>query len=283
MTSSHEAIKAFKAITEQEKRFPDAHIYTNIKKFGVDLNSLAQNNPYLFQTFTQVFSGEATEETIILWDMIQKAYKELTEKGLLVFKNVRDDIMNKKMSELNAKVNGPNLVPLEKIVELLTEKKRKGVISVQVDFVEFMDLLEKYYEFQHRDFFSRFGVQQVDFAKMLGLTNNEYKKLCTMKVSKDLNAAKICVLTKMYENINGMPYVDFWHYLLDRDFCGISNGTVTNMYNYEEEDNKDFEKDGIMISGNLFKNMRKMIFKEIAQCPQYQGKMPNDIEFRICW
>lgn len=284
--NTKEALKNWKAQLEQQKKFPNAHIYTNIKNQGVDMKELATKNPYLYEMFTRIFSGVETPETVQLWKNYKQAYEELEAQGLFKIKNVREKVMEKKINEFIEKVNGHNLVPLEELEEVVTEKKRKGEVSIQVEFNDYIHLLEKHYGINYRDFFGKFGKESVDYAKLLGMTKSEYDKYCRTKPSEDVNAAKVCVITGKYQEVNGMPYVDYWHHLLDSDFAEISNGSVTTMWNepeYEEENAEDFESDGVVVSKELFLNLRKMIFKEIAQYPYYKGEIPEEIEFHIWW
>ena len=83
-----------------------------------------------------------------------------------------------------------------------------------------------------------------------------------------------------------MPYVDFWHHLLDYDFAEVSNGSVITMWFEEEDEDEDDEGDDEIKNNDvnaLFHNMRKVMFKEISQHPYYGGEQPEEIEFHIWW
>lgn len=281
MKTAKEALKYWEQLKEQEKRFPQAHIYTNIKNQGVDMQELAKTNPYLFEMFTRIFSGVETPETVQTWNYYKQAYEELEAQGLMKFKNLRDKVMNEKMNSFVKKVDGPCLIPLSELEEVVTEKKRKGEVSIQLEFNDYMDLIEKYYGFDHRDFFQKHGKEKVDYATMLGLTKKEYKEYSNVSPSKNLIAAKMCVLHDKYEEVNGMPYVDFWHHLMDHDFAEVSNGSVMTLWaDYEPE---DFEDEEIEVPAVLFEKFRKVLFKEVTQYPYYQGEEPEEIEFHIWW
>lgn len=297
MQNSKKTVENYKALKiqqkTQQKTQPQAHIYTNIKKLGVDLEKLARTNPYLYTTFTRIFSGIATPQTLTLWDNLQKAYKELEEQGMLNFENVRETIMRKKMVDFSKKVNGPCLIPLDELLEVVTEKKRKKVVSIEVDFNDYMDLLEKHYKFQHRDFFQRFGKEPINFAKILGMTKKEYKEYSKLNANENYNAAKLSVITQVYNNMNEMPYADFWHYLMDNEFMEVSNGCIMSMYSEAEDDEHEdsktqdyryiVEKDGVIATHYLFNDMRQVIFKEMSQHPSFKGETPEEINFYIGW
>lgn len=84
--NTKEALKNWKAQLEQQKKFPNAHIYTNIKNQGVDMKELATKNPYLYEMFTRIFSGVETPETVQLWKNYKQAYEELEAQGLFKIK-----------------------------------------------------------------------------------------------------------------------------------------------------------------------------------------------------
>lgn len=285
MKNTVEALKYWKKMQEQEKIVPQAHIYTNIRNQGVNMEDLAQKSPFLFDMFTRIFSGVETEENIKLWNNYKKAYEELEKSGALNIKSVRDEKMQNLIDDFIKKVEGENRIPLNELEEVITEKKRKGNVSIQVEFNDYMDLIEKHYDFQHRDFFKKHGKDNSEIIKVLGLTKNEYNKYANIRPADNLISAKICVLTSIHDEINGMPYVDFWHHLLDRDFAEISNGSVTTMWIDDEYDEDEDDEDEIKVKdvNTLFHNMRKVIFKEISQYPYYNGEQPEEIEFHIWW
>lgn len=279
--NSEQAIEYWGKMQEQEKMFPQAHIYTNIKNQGVDMKNLAETKPYLFEMFTRIFSGVETPEEVHAWKNYQQAYNELESQGLLKFSGNREAVMQEKIDEFVKKVDGPYLVPLTELEEVITEKKRKGQVSVQVDFNDYMDLLEKYYGFEHRDFFQKFGKENLDYKKILGLSEEEFTKAYNLSPYEDIVATKISILDSFYNESQGMPYVDFWHYLMDNDFMEVSNGSVQTMWiDSEAEDEED---DGIVIPAIVFDKMREMIFKEISQYSYYENQKPSEIEFYISW
>lgn len=281
MRNAKETQKYWKEMQVQEKQFPHAHIYTNIRNMGVNMDEMSQKNPYLFEMFTRIFSGIGTSETIQTWKNYEQAYKELFDAGLLNFRSLRNQIMKKKIDEFVSKVNGTYLIPLSELEKVITEEKRKGEISLQVDFNDFLDLLEKYYEIEHRDFFQRFGKDKPDYASLLNLTKEEYKKHSNFSPSQDLIATKIVVLQDKYETVNGMPYVDFWHHWMDNDFAEVSNGSIE--YLWADTKETDVVEEGIKIPAILYQKMREVMFKEISQHPYYQGKKPDEIKFYIYW
>lgn len=279
--NSEQAIEYWGKMQQQEKMFPNAHIYTNIKNQGVDMQQLAENNPYLFEMFTRIFSGVETPDNVQMWKNYQQAHKELESEGLLKFSDSRETVMQEKINEFVNKVDGPCLVPKEELEEVITEKKRKGVVSIQVDFDDYMSLLEHYYQFEHRDFFGRFKNKNTDDSTMLGLTKEEYEKHSKLSPAQDVIAAKMSILYNLKQEHEGMPYADFWHYLTDHDFMDVSNGSVNSMWlDHETEDEED---DGIIIPAIVFAKMREMMFKEIAQYDYYKNQQPSEIEFYISW
>lgn len=279
--NAQQAKEYWEKMQQQEAMFPNAHIYTNIKNQGVDMGQMAENNPYLFQMFTSIFSGVETPQNVQTWKNYHQAYVELEAQGLLKFSNSREKVMQEKIDEFVKKVDGPCLVPKEQLEEVITEKKRKGVVSIQVDFDDYMTLLENHYKFEHRDFFARFGKKTNNEAALLGLTKEEYEKHSKFSPAQDVIAAKMSVLYNLHQENEGMPYADFWNYLTDHDFMDVSNGSVNTMWlDHETEDDED---DGIVIPAIVFDKMRQLMFKEIAQYSYYENKQPQEIEFYISW
>lgn len=281
--NQEQAVDYWGKMQEQEKMFPQAHIYTNIKNQGVDMEKLAQTNPYLFQMFTRIFSGVETPETVQTWKNYQQAYNELQAQGLLNFSSKREEVIQAKIDEFVKKVDGPCLVPVEELEEVITEKKRKGVVSVQVDFNDYMDLLENYYDFNHRDFFKKFENAVLDYEKLFNLTPEQMKYHSNLAPSQDLLSAKMSVLYDLREQYEGMPYADFWHYLMDHDFMDVSNGSVQTLWFDNEAEDEDEEDDGIVIPSILFAKMREVMFKEISQYSYYKNEKPSEMEFYISW
>lgn len=281
MKTVKEALKYWKQLKEQEKSFPNAHIYTNIKNQKVDMEELAKTNPYLFDMFTRIFSGVEKPETVQTWKNYKQAYEELESQGLLQFKNIRNKIMKEKMDSFFAKVDSNCLVPLNELEDVITEKKHKGQIDIQVDFNEYIHLIEKYYDFDYRDFFQKFKQEKLDYKSILGLSKEEFDKHYAMSPIQSFVATKIAILSDKYDEVNGMPYVDFWHHLLDHDFAEVVNGAV--MYLFSDYEVEEFNVEEIQVPGILFQKFRKVLFKEIAQLPFYKGKEPEEIEFHICW
>lgn len=281
MKTPQESKKYWKKMQEQEKNFPNAHIYVNIKNMGVDMEKMTKTNPYLFDVFTRIFSGVSTPENIQLWKNYEQAYKDLESQGFFKFKNVLAKAMQCKIEEFVKKVDGPYLVPLVELEDVITEKKKKGEVSIQVEFNDYMELLEKYYEFDHRDFFNKFNSNKPDFAKLLELTPQEYASHYNMSPAQDLMATKIIILHDKYESINDMPSVDFWSHLLDHDFAEVSNGSIKRMWSHYEE--KDQKLDGIKVSAIVFEKIRELMFKEIAQYPHHTIQDVDEIDFYIYW
>lgn len=279
--NAQQAKEYWEKMQQQEAMFPNAHIYTNIKNQGVDMEKMAENNPYLFQMFMSIFSGVETSQNVQTWKNYHQAYVELEAQGLLKFSNSREKVMQEKIDEFVKKVDGPCLVPKEQLEEVITEKKRKGVVSIQVDFDDYMTLLENHYKFEHRDFFGRFGKKTNNEAALLGLTKEEYEKHSKFSPAQDVIAAKMSVLYSLHQENEGMPYADFWNYLTDHDFMDVSNGSVNTMW--LEHETEDDEDDGIVIPAIVFDKMRQLMFKEIAQYSYYENQQPNEIEFYISW
>ena len=138
-----------------------------------------------------------------------------------------------------------------------------------------MDLLEKYYDFDSRCFYKTEGSFDREMrASMLNISLDEYNNYCRVYPYESILATKVCILSRFDQEINGQPYMDFWHHLLDYDFCEISNGSSAYLSNTSMKNIKF--KDEI----NL---IRKLIFKEVSQLPFYNGKIPDKIQCSLSW
>lgn len=284
MQSAKEIQDYLKWFEESKVKFPNAHIVQTVKKLNVDMNKLAKENSYLFTMFTRIFSGEATPQTLQLWANYQQAYKELKDNGYLNVRGNRKQQMETMVNDFKSKVDGPFLVPLSEIEDLVTEKKKRGVVSIQVEFNEYMDLLEKYYDFEHRDFFGSFKNRYQVSGKDIGISEEEFKKAWEMAPADNINAVKISIFNDINNQKNGFPYVDCWHHLLEHEFAEISNGSVAYLYNEDEDfSSKECYDENVKFDPNIFKYFRQLIFKEISQLPFYKGNDVEEIEFHIWW
>lgn len=253
-------------------------IAENAKILNVDLIQLHKEHEYMFNLFTRICETPLTEESAQLWNNYKAAYDELHEAIALNVKTVAPQIMQQMLSEFTAKVNGPCLVPINEIQDTLSELNKKGVVSVLCDFNDFMDLVEKYYNFEHRGFFNS-ARQQIrnSSKKLMGMSDADYEKYSRISPQDSVEAAKLCLLSAINDKIDGVKYVDFWHHLLEYDFNGACNGCYREMY----ADDIEEPKEDATIDEQVFTLIRKLIFKELSQLPNLD--VSESITFSIYW
>lgn len=278
---SQEAKRYWAAMEEKRKITPNASIYLSIKSQDVDMQYMAEKQPYLFSVFIRLFKVRETLENIKVWNNYKQAYHELEEQGLFNFSVNSQILMQEKIDNFVKKVDGICLVPLEKIEDTITETKYKDNITIDVYFEDYIALLENYYNFDHRDFFGYNEIQSINYAKTLGITEEEYNKHSNLSVSQNLLTAKIAVLKDMHKELTEMPCVSFWNHLMENEFRDIANDSVNPLYRNSEIIDKEI--DGIMVSGIVFDKIRKLIFKEIIQHSYYENNQSSKIDFFISW
>lgn len=261
--------------------FTTGYLHENIKIMELDMEDMARTQPYLFECFVSIFSGKANDESYQLWENYKKAYQELHEKSLLNFKNTKDDFIKKTIDEFIQKANGPHLLTLDDLEDVITEKKHKKQTTVQVEFNQYMDLIEEAYDFDYRNFFSKFSENKMDFSRLLKITTEDYHKYSRISPVEHLISAKICIITEHYDFVNSMPYVDFWHHLLDHDFSEVQNGSI--QYMSSDFKAQDIKNKGTVVPAIVFNTFRQIVFKEISQLPYYKEKSFDQIEFYIYW
>lgn len=242
---------------------------------------MAVDKPYLVNVFLDMFSGEETSEDNQCWHNYVKAYAELEKDNLLPIATANHK--EKIQSIVNAftlRVDGPCLIAVNELKKCITND---GTVS----YFKYLDLLEKAYGFDDRDFFKSY--RNRDFSKILGLSQEKYAHQCRIKPKDSVIAAKIAILTDMYEFYGNMPDIDFWLYLHDNDFREIYNGATEVMYrDYDEMCTADMvvccdKKEDIELVRLIFDKIRQIIFKEISQHPMFDNKLPDDLTFFIEW
>lgn len=212
MIKSNEALKHFRTLEKQKPLFPNAHIYANIEKTGVDLEELARKKPYLYDVFTSLFSGVFNETQNQAWNQFVCAYNELESKNCLNVRSSSQLAVDFKVKEFIDQVNGPLLITSEKIEKIVSEViDPDGKHSFLVDFNAYVEFLEKSYNFDFRDFFGSLLLKEKSICQSLGISFKEYEEFSQEMCGQHEMATKIQILEDLYTEKFAVS-LDFWQY-----------------------------------------------------------------------
>lgn len=278
----------FKDIESTIKDFPNSWVAKNSKAFNINLADFA-DKPQLLERLYFYLSEKPTKNTQANINMVQQAWSELESSG---FFNQRIESSYQKFLEAFRKSvqDEPTKISMEDLEEVFTVKTKKGVKSLQVEYNDFMDLLDNAYNIDNRDFFGKYSklgkqYQNELFKRFLNATPQEIKKAENLAPSKSLLATKMSfIITKVLdENF----YYDFWHQLLEADFSEVSNGSVQYMFPYEKDsflEGHGIADDEEDVSETAFRLIKECVFKELKPYFDKHGITDYDsIEFYVWW
>lgn len=210
----------------------------------------------------------------------ETAYNELESQNKLVKfempdpQTIIDDFINK--------VNGPCLIPKEKLESILEEKKKRGEIRYSFEFCPFAIMIDEHYGIQYRNFFGKCRFDIMANSEMLtnffGCTPQEFNDACRVSPFKSVLAAKLRLISEINAD-EEWSYFDFWHKLLDGDFSEISNGCTARLY-FNEATSEYITKND---TGELVAAYTSIFFKEAAQFDFFNNEEIDSIEFEIYW
>lgn len=216
-------------------------------------------------------------EGLVMYEM---AYNELEAQNKLVKfdmpdpQTIIDDFINK--------VNGPCLIPKERLESILEEKKKRGVISYSFEFCPFARMIDEYYGIQYRNFFNkcRFDVMGNSemFTNFLGCSKEEFDTACRVSPFKSVLAAKLRLISEINKD-EEWAYFDFWHKLMDGDFAEISNGCTASLCFNKATSDQITKHD----TDELVAAYTSIFFKEAAQFDFFNNEEIDSIEFEISW
>ena len=263
-----------KAIEKTLKIAPNCYLSINLKVHKIDYKKMAKEQPILLDTFARCMNGKDNPEQTQMWKNYENAYNELKSAGFYneSFENDYQEVIG----EFISKVNGPNLIPVKKLKDILTKKTRKGVVTYEFEYSDFSDLIEEYYSIETHGFFgSYFHKKEEAFnRKYLPMTDEEYEKISNTSPMESEKAAKLSLISDAFDDD---LYVDFWHHMLDTDFSDISNGSVATMWAQEE-----YPQESDDLKQQIFSLIRKVFFKEVTSLPAFKDGV-EEIEFSINW
>jgi hypothetical protein len=160
-------------------------------------------------------------------------------------------------------------------VEIPVHKKSRTP-KVAIDYNAFIHILEKEKGYNTRDFEGRFSsewrsIVLKEISEQFGLDPNDDKWL-NDTTSRDDNQWK--AWWAYSKKSDERPYLDFWHWLLDNDFCDVQNGS----YQYLSKDAFDeLETDG---EDDWIKQILTDIFEACEGHPAYKK---DTIVFYVWW
>jgi hypothetical protein len=208
------------------------------------------------------------------------AYNELEAQNKLVKfdmpdpQTIIDDFINK--------VNGPCLIPKEKLESILEEKKKRGVIRYSFEFFQFARMIDEYYGIQYRNFFHKCRFDIMANSKMLinflGCSKEEFNAACHASPFKSVLAAKLRLISEINKD-EEWAYFDLWHKHIDGDFCEVTNGSTVSLY-FNEATSEHITKHD---TDELVAAYTSIFFKEAAQFDFFNNEEIDSIEFEISW
>lgn len=270
-------------IDKQITQMPNCWLAKNIEEFQLDYKSVPAQ---LMESFYFNFSEKPKDYTLTFWEQTHKAYSELSAKGLFKIqaKNHKAAVESfKKEIETS-----PRKINQDEIDDLCTVKIRKGKKSIHFEYNDFMDLFDKAYGVDNRDFFGKFGANQEKFKnelykRFLDATDQEILKASSLSPKDSELSLRMTMITNhtLKQNI----YFDFWHKLIDRDFAEVSNSSMQSMYLSDGEEDFDYSEDD-KFNGEyeLYSLIKQAIFKELKPSFEKNGiNLEDSIDFYVCW
>lgn len=260
-----------------QSQSPNAPLLTNLKALEIEPTSLAVEDPMLLQYAMGLFNTDRDAEKIKIWKYINKAYSRLKERGLLTVPMLAPSIMAEMTRELVALVNGPDRIPRQDLEECLIVLERRGQRTYQFNFFALTHLIERYYGINVRDFFDCQGWSARYVQEKLQCSPAEYAQ---WREEETVKAYEIHILEDAYDAVNAMPYLDFWHYLLDYDFANVINGSVETLWCEEETDAT--ESDSELFDKTVLHAIRHLYFKEVSQLTMFDSP-PKSLACWVTW
>lgn len=254
---------------------PNAPLFANLKALDIEPTTLAVEDPLLLQYAMGLFNTDLDPKKIKIWKYINKAYSRLKEKKLLEVPTLAPSIIDEMTKELVTIANGPTRIPREELEQCLIVLERRGVRSYQFNFFALTHLIERYYGINVRDFFDCQGWSGRYVQEKLHCSDAEYLQ---WREEATVKAYEIHILEDAYEAVNAMPYLDFWHYLLDYDFINVINGSVETLW---REEQSDADESGLF-DKTVVKTIRQLYFKEIGKLSIFE-KPPESIACWMAW
>lgn len=255
-------------IRQQISRFPQCHLATHITNHPeYNMEEMSSNDPILFNKFTQIFSGQEEGTLEQLWKNYEQAYFELKNSGY--YQESYDHLLAERVAVLKAKFEGQNLIPLEEFDEIVTLKTHKKVTTIEFDYSQFIDLIDQYYKIDSRGYFS-----DLKYPKFEDVFPKELKQSPVYSVA----AAKYALMIDA--GGTKVPSVDFWNYILDNEFSDVSEDPRQTLYANVEECSWYKTSDN-RFAQEVYSLIRKIFFKEASQLPNFNGKMPAELNMYV--
>ncbi len=273
-----------KQISEQIQQFPNCWLAKNIKEYKLDYESVPTQ---IIENFYFIFSEKPQDYSVKFWEQTHKAYNELSAKGLFKIqaKNHKA-VVEAFKKEIET---SPCKIEQSAIDDLCTVKVRKGKKSIHFEYNDFMDLFDKAYGVDNRDFFGKFGANREKFEnelykRFLDATEQEILKASSLS-PKD-SELSLCMTMITNHTLKQNIYFDFWHKLIDRDFSEVSNGCMQTMFfsSDEDEDFDSSEDDKFEGEYELYSLIKQAIFKELKPSFEKNGiNLEDSIDFYVWW
>lgn len=239
------------------KKSPNCNMIKNVAELKIDPYEIQKNDPILLDWVLSILSGPL-DDNKQLFENYYNAYFYLKNNDLLKeydYTNEINQFNNDLLNKLNDKKYYIPLDKLEEVISVITCKKQT---SLQLAFIQFMNLVDEYYGIDHGDLY---GKIEADYKKILSDHGIDYDKYSKISPKESVEAAKLAIFCQNCVRKNKI-YKNFWHYLLERDFSGINNGSISYF------DNSFDLGDEVYDETNIFHIIRKIIFKELSQYSQ---------------
>lgn len=153
----------------------------------------------------------------------------------------------------------------------LIETKRKGKVSYSYDYCPVVEKIESVYGFKMRGVYDEIlhGREfQSGVLKELGFTQEQIDIGRMISPAQDNDVARLYAMFSAYDD-DLVPYLDFWHHLLDTDFVELRRGGV----NYMSVNSSENEHP-------IFKKFREIL---VLECDKAVDEYREFVNFDIDW
>lgn len=256
--------------------------YQKLMAIHPEMNQLKFENPFMFFKLMVYYNLSIFHKKHdIEFDFLEpfmKRYFEIENKyGSLfeVSKKIATKSFIKEKQKLNDLLNLDISKPIiSKSIknQTICFQEKKNSKSLVFDYHEITHEIEKAYSFNTRGFFNTHPRVSVHFYKKLGFSKTEIQESLKKDLGKtNYETDDICFfeLLNHVQTPDLIPYIDFWHFLIDHDFENASQNSICNFsLNSDENDTP------------LFKKMRE-IYK--IECQNYLDKGQDHIKMYLDW
>lgn len=247
-----------------------------MKKYkNIDFKKMFMEDIHLFIFFFKNFSTTSDYDTETFWHLHNQAYTQLKKDGIIDINLHEDKINFIKQFEINCEL--PAFIPVHKLEKAIY---KKDSLNIFFNYSHITRIIEKYYEIQMNCFFS-----PLESFKIKDIFSNyfpDYEEFMKVSPINSLEANYLSIISDMVKA--QIPYINFWHDLIENDFKYMSNGSTSDMH---KPINVKTNNLNILLDKkfHFYKcyvaKIKSIFFKELSQFEQIQSA--NKIKFITSW